>query len=85
MKFESKNAGCRGVHQAYVGSKIRVRVQVLVLVLDEYRPDYRALLQIRMAQAVMGSLEGEAGATYHRLLEEHHQHVASLVQARRDP
>jgi hypothetical protein len=52
---------------------------------NEYRPDYRALLLIRMAQDVMGSLEGEAGATYHRLLEEHHQHVASLVQARRDP
>ena len=52
---------------------------------NEYRPDYRELLLIRMAQDVMGSLEGEAGATYHRLLEEHHQHVASLVQARRDP
>jgi hypothetical protein len=52
---------------------------------NEYRPDYRQLLLVRMAQDMMGSLEGEAGATYHRLLQEHHQHVVSLEQARRGP
>ena len=46
---------------------------------NEYRPDYRALLLVHMTQDMMGRLEGEAGATYHRLLEEH---VVSLEWSR---
>ena len=38
---------------------------------NQYRPDYRALVLVRMTQEMMGSLEGKAGATYSRLLEEH--------------
>ena len=47
----------------------------------ENRPDYTALRLIRAVQdALRGSLEGEAGATYRRLLsEEHHLLVEKWV------
>ena len=78
------------MEQGWLQEKTRIKKQTPAHAMpikkpNEYRPDYRPLLLIRMAQDVMGSLEGEAGATYHRLLEEHHQHVVSLVQARRYP
>ena len=51
----------------------------------ENRPDYTALRWIRAVQdAMRGSLEGEAGAAYCRLLSEEHLLVEKWVQARSD-
>ena len=53
----------------------------------ENRPDYTTLRWIRAVQdALRGSLEGEAGAAYRRLLseEEHNLLVEKWVQARRE-